>query len=422
MNKDKDDEKNLLNKSSKEGHIIDNVPFVGQENSIFCSYACQTMIIKYYNRNVNLDDFVFNSGVSYSLGYAKDYFNYFPTCGTFLSQWPLDRNFVANLYGLEFETWFPTDLSNSTSEIWNTYWEKIKSYLKNDIPVSTSVDLVSLPAFRELINNQLWINAKKIPNFSWSLVSTAHEIVIVGFDEGKKLIYYNDPVSLNLGNVDNGIYASAPLDVFARSVANAKVGNFFPNFIINTYKEKKPASSDEIIFRKSHDRNIQKLRGNPLFYDEKWRKYPLGINALNEIIKNFENMNKEKNKELISTYKLDSVKKAFMKKISSIFTKKSGSQYLIDSFINIYDIFSTEKKHAYDYLKNKSINSKELQNEIDLFGKEMEKWQEISKFYSRFYKELVLPTKNNKIQKFNEKLVSNISDIIDIEKRIADIY
>jgi len=68
------------------------------------------------------------------------------------------------------------------------------------------------------------------------------------------------------------------------------------------------------------------------------------------------------------------------------------------------------------------MTSKELQNEIDLFGKEMEKWQEISKFYSHFYKELMLPTKKNKVQKFNERLVSNISDIIDIEKRIAEIY
>jgi hypothetical protein len=422
MNTDKNNKQILLKKSFKEGHIIDNIPFVSQDNSIFCSYACQTMIIKYYNRNINLNDFVFNSGVSYSLGYAKDYFNYFPTCGTFLSQWPLDRNFVADLYGLEFETWFPTDLSISTSEIWNTYWEKIKSYVKNDIPVSTAVDLVSLPAFRELMNGQLWINAKKIPNFAWNLVSTAHEIVIVGFDEEKKLVYYNDPVSLNLGNVGNGIYASAPLDVFAKSVANAKVGNFFPNFIINTYKEKKPALSDEIIFRKSHDRNIQKIRGNPLFYDEKWRKYPLGINALNEIIKDFESMSEEKNKELISTYKLDSARKAFMKKISSFFTKKSGSQYIIDSLINIYDIFAIEKKHAYEYLKNKSINSEELQDEIDLFGKEIGKWQEISKFYSRFYKELLLSIKNNKNQKFNEKLFPNISDIIDIEKRIARIY
>jgi hypothetical protein len=415
-------DKNLLNKSSKEKHIIDNVPYVGQDNSIFCSYACQTMIMKYYDRNVNLDDFVFNSGVSYSSGYVKDYFNYFPTCGTFLSQWPLDRKFVADIYGLEFETWFPNVLNSSVSEIWNIYWEKIKSYVKNDIPVSTAVDLVSLPAFRTLMDSQLWINAKKIPNFAWNLVSTAHEIVIVGFDEENKLVYYNDPVSLNLGNAKNGICASVSLDIFVRSVANAKVGNFFPNFIINTYKEKKSALSDDIIFRKSHDRNIQKIKGNPLYYDEKWRKYPLGINGLNEMIKVFQSTDEAKNKELISMYKLDSVRKDFMKKISSFFTKKSDSQYLIDSLINIYDIVSIEKKYAYEYLKNHGISSKELNDEIELFGKEIERWKEISKFYSRFYKELMFSTKNNKVEKFNENVVSNISDIIDIEKTMARIY
>ena len=421
MNINNDDNKNLLNNSSKEGHIIDNVPYIGQDNSVFCSYACQTMIIKYYNRNINIDDFVFNSGIGYSLAYSKDYFNYFPTCGTFLSQWPLDRTFVADLYGLEFETWFPKNFHRSKSEIWNEYWQKIKAYIKNDIPVSTAVDLVSLPAFRDLMGYNLWVNTKKVPNFAWDLISTAHEIVVVGFDEEKNLVYYNDPVSLNLGNPENGIYATAPLDAFAKSVANAKIGKFFPNFIINTYKEKKSPLSDEIIFEKSHDRNIKKLKGNSLVYDEKWQKYPLGINALNEIIKDFEMIVEKKNKELLATYRLDSIRKAFMKKISSFFTKKSGPQYLIDSLVSIYDIISIEKKHAYDYLKNKSSSIESLNKEIDLFGKELKKWKIISKFYSNFYKEFMLSTKNNKVEKINENLTSNISDIIDIEKRIAVI-
>ena len=423
MNIGKDiNKKKLFNSSSKEQHIIDDVPYVGQKNSIFCSYACQTMIFKYYNLNIDLDDLVFNSGIGYSLSYSKDYKNYFPIGGTLLSQWPLDRKFVAGLYGLEFETWFPTDLSCSIHEIWNVYWKKIKEYVKKDIPVSTGVDLVSLPAFRDLMNYNSWTNTKKIPNFAWKLISTAHEIVIVGFDEEKKLVYYNDPVALVLGKREEGIYASAPLDVFARAVANAKIGNFNPKFIINTYKKNKSPLSDEIIFKKSHDRNIQKLKGNPLSYDEKWRKYPLGIDALNAIIKDFEMMHKKKNNDLLASYKLGSFKNALMKKIPKFFMKKSSPLIIDDTFATFYEIISIEKKHAYKYIENKSINLKGLRDEIELLEQELEKWEAISKFYSRFYKEFILSTKNNKVKKINENLISNILEIINIEKRITEIY
>ena len=421
MRRDEFNSKNLLNNSSKEGHIIDDVPYVGQINSVFCSYACQTMIIKYYDRNINLEDFIFNSGIGFSLGYSKDYFDYIPTCGTFLSQWPLDRKFAADLYGFEFETFLPDNLSFSTYEIWNTYWKKIKKYVTNDIPVSTAVDLVSLPAFRELMDCNLWINIKKVPNFAWNLISTAHEIVIVGFDEEKKLVYYNDPVSQNLGNLKNGIYASTPIETFAKSVANAKVGNFFPNFIINAYIEKKPSLSDEIIFRKSYDRNIQKIRGNPLYYDEKWRKYPLGINALNALNKDFEIIFKKKNKDLLGIYRSDSFKRIFMKKFASFCIKKSSSRYLIDSLMSIYDIISIEKEWAYNYLKYRSDSIESLNKILFLLDKEKEKWKDISSFYSGFYKELMLLTKNKKVEEINENLISNILDIIDIEIKIVEV-
>ena len=413
--------KKIFNTSSKEGHIIEKVPYVGQENSIFCSYACQTMIFKYYGLSLELDDFLFNSGVGYSLSYAKDYIKYFPMGGTFLSQWPTDRKFVADLYGLKFETWIPTDTSCSIYNTWNVYWKKVKDYLKNDVPVSTGVDLVYLPATRDLLGYNLWINTKKIPNFAWKLFPTAHEIVLVGFDEEKKEVYYNDPVALAMGKKEKGIYASAPIDVFARSVANAKIGNFNPKFIISTYKKNKSSLSDDIIFEESHNRNIQKLKGNLLSYDEQWQRYPLGIDVLNEIIKDFEIISYKENNDLLSTYRYQSFIDALHKKFFLFITKKSSPLNKNNPSLNCYDMISLEKKHTYDYIKNKNINLKGLDDEMVLFDQEFKKWATISKFYSGFYKEFILSTKKDRLNKINENLITNISHIIDIEKKIINI-
>ena len=63
-----------------------------------------------------------------------------------------------------------------------------------------------------------------------------------------------------------------------------------------------------------------------------------------------------------------------------------------------------------------------MDEEIILLDQEFKKWATISKFYSRFYKEFILSTKKGKFTKINENLISNISDIIDIEKKINNIY
>lgn len=413
----KSDLNDLFNTSSREGHIIEDVPYVGQENSIFCSYACPTMIFKFLGRNLSLDDLVFSAGIGYSLSYSIDYYKYFPISGTFISQWPSDRSFVADLYGLEFITWFPTDLTTSIPKIWEIYWNKIKSYLKDDIPISTGVDVLSLPSARKLMDYNLWVNAKKVPEFAWRLISTAHEILIVGFDEEKKEIYYNDPVATVLGKSQEGSYASAPFETFAKAVLNTEGGKFNPKFIINTYSERKSALSKEIIFNKSRERNLEKIKGNPSAYDKKWRKYPFGINALNAIVKDFVLAFKEKNNDVLASYRRDSFKIAYMKKISQFFTKKNSPMGLNDSFTNLYDIVSLEKKLAYEYLINKNSKIEGLDEEIKLLHDELEKWNNISDFYSHFFKEFSVSKNKNQL-KINKNIISNILEIIEIEKNI----
>lgn len=419
MNIDKTrDKKFKFDSFSREGHIIDNVPYVSQENNIFCSHACHTMIFKNHEININLTDLVFNSGIGYSLSYSKEILKYFPMSGTILSQWPLDRRFVAGLYGLEYETWIPTDFSSSIYETWNVYWKKIKEHILNDIPVSTAVDILSFPSTMNLLDFNLWINAKKIPYFALKFFSTAHEIVIVGFDEEKKIVYYNDPVASVLGKKEEGIYASIPLEVFAHAVINSKIGKFNPKFIINTYKKNKSPQKKDLILKKSHDRNIEKMKGNPSTYDEKWKKHKLGFKALNEIIKDFEMVINNKKYDFLISFMMDSFKIDFLKKTSMIFAKKNSALVQNNVFTNLFDMVITEKKYAYEYLKKNSKNISGIDEEIDLLSQELEKWNLLSKFYSKFYKEVTMTKKSNKI-KIDEKLLSIVSEIVDIEKKVC---
>ena len=57
-------ENNILDKNFS---IIENFPYVSQETNFYCTYACPTMIIKYFGINTSLYEVMFNSGVGYSL-------------------------------------------------------------------------------------------------------------------------------------------------------------------------------------------------------------------------------------------------------------------------------------------------------------------------------------------------------------------
>jgi len=375
------------------------------------------MIFKYYFKNISYEDVIYSSGVGYSLCYADDILKYFPLSGTFLSQWPLDRRFVSSLYGLEYETWIPDDSSLSFFEIWDIYWKKIKEYITNYKPVTTAVDVLSLPSTRELMNNILWLNAEKIPNFLLKIISTAHEIVIVGFDEEKKLIYYNDPVAAVLGNSNKGTYATAPLDDFISAVLNTRIGQFNPKFILNTYKKVKSPLSNDIIFKKSHERNLKKIKGNPEYYDEKWKKYSLGSGALKSYIKNVENIVENRINDILPYYRTNTFKFAVMKKTCQFLTNKSNHSICNDSFTDPFQMIVIEKKYMYDYLRNKSKHYDGLENEISYFSQELELWKKLSNSYLRFYKEFTFSKKKNKMM-INKNFIKKFIDILEIENKI----
>jgi hypothetical protein len=405
----------------KEGHIIDNVPYVSQENSSFCSYACSTMIFKHFDIDIALFDFLFNSGVGYSLTYSYPGIKYYLLGGTLLSQWALDRIFVSNLYGLKYESWHP-DKSLDMNEKWQKYWKKLKEYIRNDIPISTSIDLSILPSLRELINKYSWVDTLKVPDYFWNIVSTAHEIVIVGFDEEKELVYFNDPAASIIGkpNKNKGIYDSIPIDIFAKAISRAELGDFSPKFLINTYYKNKKSSSKEEIFKKSHERNIRKMKGDIESYDNFWIQYPLGLNALLSIKEDFELITNKEKFDLVYFYRVNSFKINMIKKLCLFFIKKENLPYF-DIFDNFYDTITNEKKYILKYLENKRNDFEYLKIEIECFNREKKIWDKISKNYLNFYKQIPLSKKA-----LSEIILKNyllpIKDIINKEKEIINNF
>lgn len=415
------DKKFDFNTNPKEGHIIDNVPYVSQENSFLCAFASPTMIFQYFNIDINLAGFLFNSGVGYSLIYNQPHFRYCLGGGFFTSQWSLDKAFVADLYGLKYEFWIPTDISSSIHEKWNQYWKILKGYLKKDIPVSTSIDVFTLPLTKKILKSYSWIDMNKVPDFLWKSFTTAHEIVIVGFDEEKKLIYYNDPVTSVIGSKRDGLYASVSIDIFAKAVSQARLGDFFPNFQINIYKKINNPLPKELVFLKSHNRNIEKIKGNVLSYDHYWRNYPLGINALFSFRKDFEMILDNKRSDMISSYKIDTLKLAIFKKLFFLFGKKTSIPMIKDIFYNLYKIIAIEKEYVTEYLKNDSIDIKGLDVEMEYIKDEIDEWNTLSNYYSRFYKEVLLSEKGiDKI--ISKNFISTISNIINNQKKIIEIF
>ena len=415
-----DDKKVSFTIPRKEGHIIDDVPYVSQEKSSFCSYACPTMIFKHFEVDIDLSDLLFNSGVGYSLVYSYPDAPYYLLGGTLLSQWRLDKEFVADLYGLKYESWYPKDTSSSLNDKWGQYWKKLKEYIKNDIPVSTSIDLSVLPSLRELIREYSWIDTIKVPDYFWNIVSTAHEIVIVGFDEEENLIYFNDPATSIIGedNKQSGKYTSVPLDIFAKAVSRAKLGGFSPKFLINIYNKNKKSLSDDAIFKKSHERNIKRIKGNVLSYDHFWQKYPLGLNALSILKKDFEMVLDNKKPDLISFYRRDAFKINLIKKLCLFFIKRKDIPLFSDVFDNFYTVISTEKKYIVEYLKNKNSSVKSLESEIEYFREEINSWNQLSENYSIFYKQ-IFSSKQLFKEIIFESYASPISNIIKKEKNIG---
>ncbi len=227
----------------EESHVVNGVPYISQETNFYCRFASITMLIKYYVEDVTLKEILYNSGIGYSVLYFRP-IKLKPLPGVGVCQLgDYTSKFLAPLYGLSHEIW----RANPVKDGWNQYWPKLKEKIKQDLPVLTDVDALSLPKYKEYFNP---------PNGTVS----GHSIVIVGFNESAGLIYYNDPGLVLLGeDEENCSYIPLPIDEFQVALKKNDLPTF--KYMIETFKKISNPMSKEDAFNLAHERNHQRLEG-----------------------------------------------------------------------------------------------------------------------------------------------------------------
>jgi len=235
-----------------ESHIIDNprIPYVSQETGFYCRFASLTMIIKYYVENATLNDILFNSGIGYTLAYFRP-LKIHPLPGIMICQWEdFSGEFIAPLYGLSYERW----TAKNQEDKWHQYWPKLKEKINQDTPILTDVDPFALPWYKDHINTS-------------NETHDSHSIVIVGYNESANIVYYNDPGPTVGGESENNCsYVPLSLDDFRDGLKNNTIQ--ITSYMLENFEKNTNPKSKEEIFNISHERNIQRLKGNysePIF-------------------------------------------------------------------------------------------------------------------------------------------------------------
>jgi len=384
-----------LTADTNDSHIIEGVPYVGQ-NKYSCAYASLTMIFRYYGHNVTLEDVLHNSGVGYSIAFSTFGIPGFienrgiPMAGTGIVQNPFNIKYLASLYGLKLKTMnlFDSIIPASEEQKWDSYWLNTKKYIKENIPVQTSVDPCSLP---------FYIENYKIPK---EIDHAAHSVVIIGFNESNNTVCINDPGPFLFNDSKNGTYVFLSKNVFKNAVKNTIASKY----LLLTYEPdySKTVLTENEIFEICHKKNIEKMEGKIGSYIGTSTGFTLpilGINALKKYKKNLE-------KPLLRLL--------IIKKLSNI-----NPRILNHSF----NFLSLEKQNISKYLYQKRKLSYFC--EYDAFLLEQE--SECCKKLHQYNLELYEMSKNNNLLKvlFSSKelfikMIDEINLMINIEQKIIE--
>lgn len=367
-----------------ESHLIEGVPYVGQETNFYCFYASVTMILQYYGVNTTLKEVLHHSGIGYSLFYNSwynlvknkpifsepSYFRY-PLPGYVLCQ--LTPNELASIFNLTSNYWFPDKNKCSIELNWEEYWSKVKENITNNIPVMTSVNTSYLP---------------------YTDISAGHAIVIVGFNQTH--IFYNDPATALFSNPEDGFYANMSIDVFQKTV------NLTPatKFLILTFSNTSNISYNRTeIFKKAYERNIKRLKG--FFITEDYSSINFGINAIRLLRNDF---------RVGPFYRMLTIYRYWD------LINKNGSLY------SLFKIISIERLNASQYL----LENKELSQEICLYAgslleNESKHWMNIANYiqdFQRIANEHGYLITSILSLHITIKIKSELNKIISIEKAI----
>lgn len=373
-----------------ESHLIEGVPYIGQETNFYCGYATATMILKYLGINTTLDEIVYNSGVGYALMYPSFKDNRLPFSGWITSQERVTCEFLSDLYGMSFYSWENSENSNF-EEIWDEYWVLIKENISKNLPVGVVVEESTL------FTHNLGFKILSQLTDTFQIVAS-HFLLLIGYNETNNTVCFNDPLYdvFNIPQLGKNRWVS--LDKFKTS--SKKVSNILYVKIFEENDEDPLSKQDA--FNLSHKRNIEKLKGNfSVYFDEfsgirEEENYSLGINATKRLKKEFE---KGLNNRIKTAYyyKFNNRLGIFYYIMDYLYSRhpdiiKLHHEEIILEPNAVYRNIAIEKKYAANYLREIKNNLtcerliKICEHEATLFEYEAENWTKIADYYSEFRK------------------------------------
>ena len=231
--------KNTTEIDDNEYHMIKGVPYVGQEEWHYCETSAIEMVFRYYGINLSQVAILYTSGGGYSAAYNPRLipsltppFIRFPHKTRLwtaeVAGGPDDYKFLAQLYGLQCKYIFPDHVTNH-EKCWDYYWEAVKSYVKQDIPVITGLDPTAWPLYKEAINLSF-----TLPR----IFAGPHMVVVVGFNETNSTVPGNSYTSYSKSYQSIGSNLANETEVYLKfflNVSNAEAGDYstFTFFKVN---------------------------------------------------------------------------------------------------------------------------------------------------------------------------------------------
>jgi hypothetical protein len=419
----------LANLEITDSHLIDGVPYIGQNTNFHCCFASLLMKLQYYGINITLPELLYHAGTGYSLHYLNySSFSYkrLPYYGYQLVYNPYTCKFLADLYGLSYTPW-KADPNLPDDERWNEDWPRIKENISNDIPVMLRVDEIIL-ATDNMGFGFLFPLIKSLP------YTSLHHILLVGFNECNQTVCYNDPFYGLSNKTQYGKYRWVDLEKFKTSIIRSSKREGQTSSLVKMFIDtpESPIPRDEA-FKISHKRNIERLRGNISAYIEEdlndTEPHLFGINALKRLRKDF-GKGLDYRIKTVYRYRVNNrlgITYSLMDQLYSRFPKlfPFHPDLLILELNDGFENIGIEKKYFAEFLSEvKDLLTDENMIEIckyesDLFEQEAENWTELAEYYSEFRKRGIFMSLLRGIQ-IIQNMANVMDNIIAIEQAIIN--
>jgi len=397
-----------LEESSEVHHIIENVPYVAKEKNLSCNYSPVEMVFRYYGINVSMYEIFYNVGGGYAQGYGcplKRRFSFppkdkpikFKCMGDLTIMGADDYKFLTNLYGCTYDI-YDYEFVKNKEKCWKEYWEKVKYFVKQDMPVITCVDSLSWPIWREVSNTST------SPSI---FLRCCCVIVIVGFNLTNNTVCVHDQYVESIDPSKNGMYKWVDIDSFKIAAGRAIWDLKDSRYEIQLVQKNSEPLPEELINELVHKRNIQKMKGSEEAYDtlftrENFKEF--GVSAV-ELLK--EDIDSELGKRMPFYFLLNK------------FTPIKG--YPFNLMAQYYGLESKQKLITVNYMMQDENISEKYYSDILLLEKESSYWSEL-KNQTIELKELLNISSVFKIQKDSEKIIEKMTEtigsIVQIQKMI----